>query len=46
MGILLKHYMNKAAEGDAHFRKVLELAPDDQELVKGAQEELVSQKRQ
>ncbi len=46
MGILLKHYMNKAAEGDAHFRKVLELAPDDQELIKGAQEELVSQKGQ
>lgn len=46
MGILLKHYMNKGAEGDAHFRKVIELAPGDQELVTGAQEELVSQKGQ
>lgn len=46
MAILLKHYMNKAAEGDAHFRKVLQLAPEDQELVKGAQEELVPQKGQ
>jgi tetratricopeptide (TPR) repeat protein len=42
MGILLKHYMKKPAEGDAHFRKVVQLggsaAP---EILKSAEEELV-----
>ena len=46
MGVLLKHYMNKGAEGDAHFRKGMQLAPEDQELLTGAQEELVPQKGQ
>lgn len=46
MGILLKHYMNKAADGDAHFRKVVQLKPEDQEVLKSAQEELVPSKGQ
>lgn len=41
MGILLKHYMKKPAEGDAHFRKVVQLQPKDPEVLKGAEEELV-----
>jgi len=44
MGILLKHYMSKASEGDAHFRKVVQLAPKDQDVLKSAQEELVPAK--
>jgi Flp pilus assembly protein TadD len=46
MGILLKHYMKKTAEGDAHFRKVVQLAPEDKEVLKSAQEELVPAKGQ
>ncbi|MDP3425896.1 MAG: hypothetical protein Q8S17_00770 [Humidesulfovibrio sp.] len=42
MGILLKHYMKKPAEGDAHFRKVLQLGGTaDPEILKGAEQELV-----
>ena len=40
MGILLKHYLNKPAEGDQHFRRVVQLNPQDQDVLKGAQEEL------
>ena len=42
MGILLKHYMKKPAEGDAHFRRVVQLNPKDAEVLKGAQEELAA----
>ncbi|HWR04880.1 MAG TPA: tetratricopeptide repeat protein [Humidesulfovibrio sp.] len=42
MGILLKHYMQKPAEGDAHFRRVVQLNPKDQDVLKGAQEELAA----
>ncbi|MBI5520053.1 MAG: tetratricopeptide repeat protein [Desulfovibrio sp.] len=42
MGILLKHYMGKAAEGDAHFRRVVQLNPKDADVMKGAQEELAT----
>lgn len=41
MGILLKHYMKKPAEGDAHFRRVVQLNPQDPEVRKGAEAELV-----
>ncbi|MBU1041928.1 MAG: tetratricopeptide repeat protein [Proteobacteria bacterium] len=42
MGILLKHYMKKPAEGDAHFRKVVQLGgAADPEILKGAEKELV-----
>ena len=42
MGILLKHYMKKPAEGDAHFRKVVQLGgATDPEVLKSAEEELV-----
>jgi len=44
MGILLKHYMNRGAEADAHFRKVLQLKPKDEDVLKSAQEELVPAK--
>ncbi|OIO00751.1 MAG: hypothetical protein AUJ49_09340 [Desulfovibrionaceae bacterium CG1_02_65_16] len=40
MGILLKHYLSKPAEGDRHFRRVVQLNPQDQDVLKGAQEEL------
>lgn len=40
MGILLKHYLNKPAEGDQHFRRVVQLNPQDADVMKGAQEEL------
>lgn len=42
MGILLKHYMKKPAEGDAHFRRVVQLNPKDQDVLKSAQEELAA----
>jgi Flp pilus assembly protein TadD len=42
MGVLLKHYMNKPAEGDVHFRRVVQLNPKDQDVLKGAQEELAA----
>jgi len=42
MGVLLKHYMNKPAEGDAHFRRVVQLNPKDQDVLKSAQEELAA----
>jgi Tfp pilus assembly protein PilF len=42
MGILLKHYMKMPAEGDAHFRKVVQLGGSvDPEILKGAEQELV-----
>lgn len=42
MGILLKHYMKKPAEGDVHFRKVVQLGgATDPEILKSAEEELV-----
>ena len=41
MGILLKHYMKKPAEGDVHFRKVVQLGGADPEVLKSAEEELV-----
>ncbi|MDR3641880.1 MAG: hypothetical protein P4L39_11210 [Humidesulfovibrio sp.] len=40
MGILLKHYLGKPAEGDAHFRRVVQLSPKDPDVLKSAQEEL------
>ena len=40
MGILLKHYLKKPAEGDAEFRKVLQLGSADPEIQKSAEEEL------
>lgn len=46
MGILLKHYMNKAGEAEPHFRKVVQLAPKDADVLKSAQEELVPAKAQ
>jgi len=42
MGILLKHYMKKPAEGDAHFRRVVQLNPKDPDVLKSAQEELAA----
>lgn len=42
MGILLKHYMNKAADADAHFRRVVQLNPQDPDVLKSAQEELAA----
>lgn len=42
MGILLKHYMKKPADGDVHFRRVVQLNPSDQDVLKGAQEELAA----
>ncbi|MHC1753573.1 tetratricopeptide repeat protein [Humidesulfovibrio sp.] len=42
MGILLKHYMKKPAEGDAHFRRVVQLNPQDPDVLKSAQEELAA----
>lgn len=42
MGILLKHYMKLPAEGDAHFRRVVQLNPKDQDVLKSAQEELAA----
>lgn len=42
MGILLKHYMKKPAEGDAHFRRVVQLNPQDADVLKSAQEELAA----
>lgn len=42
MGILLKHYMGKPAEGDAHFRRVVQLNPKDADVLKSAQEELAA----
>ncbi|SNS01125.1 TPR repeat-containing protein [Humidesulfovibrio mexicanus] len=46
MGILLKHYMQKSAEGDAHFRRVVQLNPKDSDVLKSAQEELAAGKGQ
>lgn len=42
MGILLKHYLKKPAEGDAHFRRVVQLNPKDPDVLKSAQEELAA----
>jgi len=42
LGILLKHYMKNPAEGDAHFRRVVQLNPKDQDVLKSAQEELAA----
>ena len=42
MGILLKHYLKKPAEGDQHFRRVVQLNPKDQDVLKSAQEELAA----
>jgi len=42
MGILLKHYLKNPAEGDKHFRRVVQLNPKDQDVLKGAQEELAA----
>ena len=42
MGILLKHYMKKPAEGDAHFRRVVQLGTSDPDVLKSAQEELAA----
>ena len=41
MGVLLKHYMKKPAEGDQHFRRVVQLGSPDPEILKSAEEELV-----
>lgn len=46
MGILLKHYLKKPAEGDAHFRRVVQLNPKDADVLKSAQEELAAGKGQ
>lgn len=40
MGILLKYYLRKPAEGDQHFRRVVQLNPQDADVLKSAQEEL------
>ncbi len=40
MGILLKYYLRKPAEGDKHFRRVVQLNPQDADVLKSAQEEL------
>ena len=42
MGILLKHYMKKPAEGDQHFRRVVQLGTADPDVLKSAQEELAA----
>jgi len=42
MGILLKHYMKRPAEGDQHFRRVVQLRPEDPDVLKSAQEELAA----
>jgi tetratricopeptide (TPR) repeat protein len=42
MGILLKHYLQKPAQGDAHFRRVVQLNPKDPDVLKSAQEELAA----
>jgi len=42
LGILLKHYMKKPAEGDAHFRRVVQLGTADPDVLKSAQEELAA----
>ena len=42
MGVLLKHYMKKPAEGDVHFRRVVQLNPKDLDVLKSAQEELAA----
>jgi tetratricopeptide (TPR) repeat protein len=42
MGILLKHYLKNPAEGDKHFRRVVQLNPKDPDVLKGAQEELAA----
>lgn len=44
LGVLLKHYMSKPAEGDQHFRRVVQLNPKDQDVLKSAQEELAPAK--
>lgn len=42
LGILLKHYMKKPAEGDVHFRRVVQLGgSSDPAILKSAEEELV-----
>ena len=41
LGILLKHYMKEPAEGDVHFRRVVQLKPRDPEVLKSAEAELV-----
>ena len=41
LGVLLKHYMQKPAEGDQHFRRVVQLGAQNPEIMKSAQEELV-----
>lgn len=41
LGILLKHYMNKPAEGDQHFRRVVQLGSANPEVMKSAEQELM-----
>jgi Flp pilus assembly protein TadD len=43
LGILLKHYMNRASEGDQHFRRVVQIGTADADVLKSAQEELAAQ---
>lgn len=42
MGVLLKHYMKKPAEGDQHFRRVVQLGTAEPDVLKSAQEELAA----
>jgi len=43
MGILLKHYLKMPAEGDAHFRKVVQLGGSvNPEILKSAEQELAA----
>ncbi|MDQ7834690.1 MAG: tetratricopeptide repeat protein [Humidesulfovibrio sp.] len=42
MGILLKHYLKLPAEGDAHFRKVVQLGSASPEITKSAEQELAA----
>ena len=44
MGILLKYYLRKPAEGDKHFRRVVQLNPQDADVLKSAQDELAGGK--
>jgi tetratricopeptide (TPR) repeat protein len=42
LGIVLKHYLKKPGEGDAHFRRVVQLNPQDADVLRSAQEELAA----
>jgi Tfp pilus assembly protein PilF len=43
LGILLKHYLKLPAEGDAHFRKVVQLGDKvNPEILKSAEQELAA----